>query len=84
MNDALSSFRHRLIGGKRAESLLDSGKIALSLAGHIHMPFQHLDARGCGEIVAGSLTKHDILREITFDGGVFSVRDLTSNCQPRT
>ena len=33
--------------------------------------------------VVGSLTKHDILREITFDGGIFTVRDLTSNGQPR-
>ena len=82
-NDGLKSFRHRLIGGKRAEALLNAGKIALSLAGHIHVPFQRLDSRGYGEIVAGSLTKHDILREITFDGGVFMVRDLTSDGQPR-
>ena len=78
-NDTWKSFRHRLIGGARAEALLNDGKIALSVAGHIHMPFQRLDARGYGEIVAGSLTKHDILREITFDGGVFTVRDLTSD-----
>ena len=78
-NDKPKSFRHRLIGGARAEKLLNEGKIALSVAGHIHVPFQHLDARGCGELVVGSLTKHDILREITFDGGVFTVRDLTSD-----
>ena len=82
-NDKLKSFRHRLINGKRAEALLDAGKIALSLVGHIHVPFQHLDARGYGEIVVGSLTKNDILREITFDGGIFTVRDLTSTGQPR-
>ena len=82
-NDKLKSFRHRLIGWKRAETLLNDGKIALSLAGHIHVPFQRLDAGGHGEIVAGSLTKHDVLREITFDDGVFSVRDLTSDGQPR-
>ena len=82
-NDKLSSFRHRLIHYERAEALLIAGKIALSVAGHIHVPFQHLDARGCGELIVGSLTKKDILREITFDGGVFTVRDLTSNGQQR-
>ncbi len=83
-NDKLKSFRHRLIGGARAETLLNEGKIALSVAGHIHMPFQHLDARGYGELVVGSLTKMDILREITFDAGVFTVRDLTSAGRLRT
>lgn len=78
-NGGLKAFRHRLIGCERAEALLDAGKIALSLAGHVHAPLQHLDARGYGEIVAGSLTKKDILREITFDSGVFIVRDLTSD-----
>lgn len=82
-NDKLKSFRHRLIGGERAEALLNAGKIALSVAGHIHMPSQHLDARGYGELVVGSLTKKNILREITFDAGVFTVRDLTSDGQPR-
>ena len=61
-NDSPKSFRHRLIGGKRAEALLNAGKIALSVAGHIHVPFQRLDTRGRGELVVGSLTKHDILR----------------------
>ena len=78
-NDKLSSFRHRLIGGERAEALLNAGKIALSVAGHVHVPSQSLDARGYGELVVGSLTKKDILREITFDNGTFTVRDLTSN-----
>ena len=82
-NASLKSFRHRLIDWKRAEALLNAGKIALSLAGHVHVPSQSLDARGYGEIVAGSLTKHDILREITFENGIFSVRDLTSCSQPR-
>ena len=77
-NDKLSSFRHRLIHYERAETLLNAGKIALSVAGHVHKPLQHLDARGYGELVVGSLTKKDILREITFDAGVFTVRDLTS------
>lgn len=78
-NDDWKVFRHRLIGGERAEALLDAGKIALSVAGHVHVPFQHLDAQGRGELVVGSLTKKNILREITFDGGVFTVRDLTSD-----
>ena len=82
-NDKLKSFRHRLIGGKRAEALLNAGKIALSVAGHVHVPSRHLDARGYGEVVAGSLTRHDILREIAFEGGVFTVRDLTSDGRPR-
>ena len=81
--EKLKSFRHRLIGGKRAETLLNDGRLALSVAGHIHIPFQKLDARGYGELVIGSLTKHDILREITFANGVFTVRDLTSSGQPR-
>ena len=80
---SLKSYRHSLLGGKRAEALLNEGKIALSVAGHVHVPSQRLDARGRGEIVAGSLTKKDILREITFDHGVFTVRDLTSTGQPR-
>ena len=78
-NDDWKSFRHRLLGGARATALLNAGKIALSVAGHIHAPFQRLDARGRGELVVGSLTKKDILREITFDDGVFTVRDLNSN-----
>ena len=53
------------------------------MAGHIHVPFQRLDARGYGELVVGSLTKKDILREITFDAGIFTVRDLPSDNKPR-
>ena len=83
-NDDWRAFRHCLIGGGRATALLNAGRIALSVAGHVHMPFQHLDARGRGELVVGSLTKKDILREITFDRGVFTVRDLTSDNQPRS
>ena len=79
---SLKSYRHSLLGGKRAEALLDEGKIALSVAGHVHIPSRRLDARGYGEIVAGSLTKFDILREITFADGVFTVRDLTSTGRP--
>ena len=82
--NTLLEFRHRLIGGARATALLENCSIALSLAGHVHRPAQSLDARGRGEIVAGSLTKWDILREITFDDGVFTVRDLTSAGQPRS
>ncbi len=78
-NEKLKSYRHRLINFERAEALLNAGKIALSVVGHIHAPFQRLDARGYGELVVGSLTKKDILREITFDNGVFTVRDLTSD-----
>ena len=73
------AFRHRLIHYERAEALLNAGKIALSLVGHVHVPVQQLDARGYGELVVGSLTKKDILREITFDNGVFTVRNLTSD-----
>lgn len=80
---SLAAYRHSLLGGKRAEALLNEGKIALSVVGHVHVPSQRLDARGRGELIVGSLTKHDILREITFDGGVFTVRDLTSSGQPR-
>ena len=82
-NNTLLEFRHRLIGGSRATALLERGGIALSLAGHVHRPEQSLDSRGRGEIVAGSLTKWDILREITFADGVFTVRDLTSDGRPR-
>ena len=82
-SNTLLEFRPRLLGGARATALLENGSIALSLAGHVHLPSQSLDARGHGEIVAGSLTKWDILREITFDCGIFTVRDLTSTGQPR-
>ena len=80
---SLKSYRHSLLGGKRAETLLNERKIALSVAGHVHIPSRRLDDRGYGEIVAGSLTKFDILREITFADGVFTVRDLTSDGRPR-
>ena len=83
-NDDWRAFRHCLLGGRRATDLLNAGKIALSVAGHIHVPCRHLDARGHGELVVGSLTKKDILREITFENGVFTVRDLTSDDQPRS
>ncbi len=79
---SLASYRHSLLGAKRAEALLNEGKIALSVVGHVHVPFQRLDARGRGEIVAGSLTKKDVMREITFENGVFTVRSLTSEGQP--
>lgn len=79
---SLAAYRHSLLGCKRAEALLNEGKIALSVVGHVHVPSQRLDARGRGELIAGSLTKKDVLREITFSDGVFTVRDLTSTGQP--
>ena len=81
--NTLREFRHRHLGCARATALLNRGAIALSLAGHVHCPAQSLDERGRGEIVAGSLTKWDILREITYADGVFTVRDLRSDGRPR-
>jgi len=81
--NSLTDFRHRLIGGKRATALLERDAIALSLAGHVHRPSQSLDSRGHGEIIAGSLTKWNVLREITYSDGVFTVRDLASDGHTR-
>ena len=60
------NFRRRLYGSGKVRQLVLDHRIALSLCGHIHKPLQMLDERGQGEIVAGSLTKKNLLNKIIF------------------
>lgn len=52
----LLRFRHRLYGEKKVLSALKNKRFDLSLCGHVHYPAAKIDARGRGEIVAGSIT----------------------------
>lgn len=69
------SWRRGLAGGAAARALLDGGKIALSLAGHVHRQKIAIDARGRGEIIAGSLTRYGLAVRIEYDP---ATRDFTA------
>lgn len=73
------NFRRRLYGSGKVRQLVLDHRIALSLCGHIHKPLQILDERGHGEIVAGSLTKHNRLSKIIFspEENTFSLERIT-------
>ncbi|MBQ9335773.1 MAG: metallophosphoesterase [Lentisphaeria bacterium] len=79
LHRGMLNFRRRLFGASEAAELLRSGKIDLSLCGHVHRPEAQLDDRGRGEIIAGSLTKYGTLAEITYDSGAdkFSLRRIS-------
>ncbi|OQA81899.1 MAG: Calcineurin-like phosphoesterase superfamily domain protein [Lentisphaerae bacterium ADurb.Bin242] len=64
---SFASARRRLYGAGGAAGLLRDRIIDLSLCGHVHKPYELLDASGRGEIVAGSLTRYGTLAEITYD-----------------
>lgn len=78
MHRGLLNFRRRLFGADEAADLLCSGKIDLSLCGHVHRSEMQLNERGRGEIIAGSLTKYGTLAEITYDSDTdeFSVQRI--------
>ena len=78
LHRGLLNFRRRLFGASEAAALLRSGKIDLSLCGHVHRPEMQLGERGRGEIIAGSLTKYGTFTEITYDSGTddFSVQRI--------
>jgi len=71
--------RHRLYGQARANRLLKSGDIDLSLCGHVHKPLAKIDERGRGEIIAGSITRNHCLAEIDYQAAEdrFLYRPLT-------
>ena len=62
----LREFRRRIFGAGEAAALIRSGKIALSLCGHMHEGYEKLDPRGYGEICAGSLTRYGSLAVVTW------------------
>ncbi|MBO4649550.1 MAG: metallophosphoesterase [Lentisphaeria bacterium] len=64
---SLINARRLLYGSAGAAEMLQEGIIDLSLCGHIHRPYELLNERGRGEIVAGSLTKYGTLAEIIYD-----------------
>lgn len=70
--------RHRLYGQRRAVRLLREGKIDLSLCGHVHVAKAKIDARGRGEIIAGSITRNHCLAEINYDAAadIFNYRKI--------
>ena len=70
--------RRRLYGSSGAAELLQDHVIDLSLCGHIHHPYELLDRKGRGEIVAGSLSRTGSMAEITYDSetDVFSVQRI--------
>jgi hypothetical protein len=59
--------RHRLYGGSDAAAMIRDGIIDLSLCGHVHKPYEILNAAGKGEISAGSLTKYGFYSRILYD-----------------
>lgn len=75
---SLTSARRRLYGAGGAAGLLRDRIIDLSLCGHVHKPYELLDASGRGEIVAGSLTRYGSIAEITYDteSDVFRLRRI--------
>ena len=75
---SLLNSRRRLYGASGAAELLQDHVIDLSLCGHIHHPYELLDRKGRGEIVAGSLSRTGSMAEITYDSetDVFSVRRI--------
>jgi len=65
-------FRHRIWGEREVLDLLKSGRIDLSLCGHVHRPYAKTDERGRGEICAGSVTRNGSVTLINYD----KVKDL--------
>lgn len=47
--------------------MIRDGVIDLSLCGHVHKPYEILNASGRGEISAGSLTKYGFYSRILYD-----------------
>lgn len=62
--------------------LIEAQKIALVIAGHRHKPHTRLDEKGYGEIVTGSLTKHDIFRMVVYEKGTFRCESYHSDGTP--
>lgn len=60
-------FRRKLYHAEIAAEGLESGKIALSMCGHIHQGYERTLPSGSMELCAGSLTKHGSYLEITYD-----------------
>ncbi len=67
-------FRKRLWGQRLIARYLRERKISLSLFGHVHKPYSKLDAKGRGEICAGSITKYRSFELIEYykDNDVFT------------
>ena len=59
--------RHRLFGERPVRRLIESGKLELSLCGHVHKMGLRVDAEGHGECCAGSLTANGAMWEILCD-----------------
>ena len=66
-NRVLEAWRHGLRNADQAVALLENHQIDLSLCGHIHKSMKWLDARGRGEIVAGSVSRSGIVADIVYD-----------------
>lgn len=58
--------RHRLFGQKKVVEMLKDGRIDLSLCGHVHKPYRHVDDFGRGESCAGSVTRNGTMTEIEY------------------
>ena len=60
-------IRHKLWGEKEVLKLLKTGRLDLSLCGHVHRPYAKTDERGRGEICAGSVTRNGSVTVINYD-----------------
>jgi 3',5'-cyclic AMP phosphodiesterase CpdA len=69
----LRRFRHKLYGHAAVAKLLKTGALDLSLCGHVHRPYALLDARGGGEVCAGSLTRFGVFSQLDADPSSGSV-----------
>lgn len=76
-------FLHTLWGAKEVAGLVKEGRIDLALCGHIHKCRIHLDDRGRGQVIAGSLTGSGAFAKIEYDGkkDIFSVERIPL-CDP--
>ena len=72
-------MRHSLFGQKEVVELIESGKIALSLCGHVHKPYLRRNDSGRAlEECAGSVTRNGSMVEITLvEKGSFDFQTIT-------
>jgi len=71
-------FRHKLYGEKNILKELISGKIDLSICGHVHCPTPRINDLGRGEIVVGSITRNECFAMIDYNTklDVFSYKKM--------
>lgn len=71
--------RHGLKGYERLKRLAESPRIRLIVCGHQHAPEETFTSTGSCEIVTGALTKHNILRFISYESNRFTITSCDCN-----